>query len=302
MILADPSGLKRVFDRPVFIVAAPRSGSTLLFEILTHARDFWTIGGESHGVFERIPALRPFADGRNSNQLGAEHADPETSGRLLANFLDKLRDRDAVAYDRSRAPRVRLLEKTPKNSLRIPFLNAVFPDALFIYLHREPRENISSIMEAWRSGRFVTYRAMPGWDGNWSLLLPPGWPALRGQPLQRAAAFQWAAANGAILDNLARLDPRRWTSIGFADLIADPAREIRRLCAFCDVAFDERLGAHVSDKLPVSRYTLTAPAPDKWKKNEAEVNSVLPEVEAVNRRIRETVAAHRRNQERAGMA
>ena len=34
-----------------------------------------------------------------------------------------------------------MLEKTPKNSLRVPFLNAVFPQALFVYLYREPRES-----------------------------------------------------------------------------------------------------------------------------------------------------------------
>ena len=33
-----------VFDRPIFIVSAPRSGSTLLFEVLSKVRDIYTIG------------------------------------------------------------------------------------------------------------------------------------------------------------------------------------------------------------------------------------------------------------------
>ena len=47
-------------------------------------------------------------------------------------------------------------------------------DARFIFLWRDPRENLGSIMDAWHAGGWVTYRALPGWDGPWSLLLPPG--------------------------------------------------------------------------------------------------------------------------------
>ena len=74
-----------------------------------------------------------------------------------------------------------MLEKTPKNALRIPFIRKTYPDALFVYLYREPRDNVSSIMEAWRSGRFVMYPDLPGWQGlPWSLLLIPGGMALLG--------------------------------------------------------------------------------------------------------------------------
>ena len=48
-----------LFDRPVIILAAPRSGSTLLFETLAAAKDAWTIGGESHHVIEGLQSLNP---------------------------------------------------------------------------------------------------------------------------------------------------------------------------------------------------------------------------------------------------
>ena len=79
---------------------------------------------------------------------------------------------------------VRMLEKTPKNALRVPFLARVFPEARFIYLHRDPRPVLASMMEAWQSGRFRTYPNLPGWTGlPWSLLLVPGWRDLLGRPL-----------------------------------------------------------------------------------------------------------------------
>ena len=101
---------------------------------------------------------------------------------------------------------LRFLEKTPKNALRIPFLDAAFPDAQFIFLWREPRPNIASIIEAWKAGRWVTYRGLDERADPWSLLLPPDWRAMRDAPLPEIAAFQWESANRIALDDLERID------------------------------------------------------------------------------------------------
>lgn len=289
---------KRVLDRPVFILGAPRSGSTLLFELLSQAQAFWTVGGESHAIFESIPALQPNMAGNESNRLTAEHSNRVIGDMLISNFLSQLRDHRSVSFANAHPSRVRMLEKTPKNALRLPFLNAIFPDALFIYLYRDARENLSSIMEAWRSGRFVTYRGLPGWNGDWSLLLPPGWRDLTGQPLERIAAFQWEAANRFILDDLEHVAPERWTCVNYADLILNAGRVIRRLCVFSGVSFDKKLERHVTGNLPISRYTLTKPAHDKWRKNEKEINSVLPFIEEISRRIEIVAAAKRQTENR----
>ena len=44
--------------RPTFLMSVPRAGSTLLFQTLAQSPDAWTVGGESHPLFEGIPALR----------------------------------------------------------------------------------------------------------------------------------------------------------------------------------------------------------------------------------------------------
>ena len=48
------AGLEALFDRPLIILAAPRSGSTLLFETLAESPGVWTVGGESHSFIEGI--------------------------------------------------------------------------------------------------------------------------------------------------------------------------------------------------------------------------------------------------------
>ncbi|MEO9080091.1 MAG: hypothetical protein ABI268_12380 [Rhodanobacter sp.] len=41
---------------------------------------------------------------------------------------------------------VRLLEKTPKNALRVPFMTKVFQEAGLAYLSRDPRQLLSSML------------------------------------------------------------------------------------------------------------------------------------------------------------
>ena len=122
------------FERPVFIVAAPRSGSTLLFETMARNRGLWTIGGESHQEFEAIPGLNPASSIYHSNRLTEADADPATAATLMDAFAAKLQHADGNQlhqYPQEQRPTaIRFLEKTPKNALRIPFMRAVFPDAL----------------------------------------------------------------------------------------------------------------------------------------------------------------------------
>ena len=277
----------RWIERPVFIVAPPRSGTSLLFETLMLSPDFWTIGGESHALIEGIPSLHPAQRGFESNRLTAADADAETSALLEARFLTALRDRDGNPPPPHRFG-FRLLEKTPKNALRVPFLNAVFPDAAYIYLYRDPRSCVSSMLDAWRSGRFVTYQQLPRWAGPpWSLALIPGWRSLSGHTLPEIVAEQWATTTRVLIDDLEHLPSSRWCVASYERLVADPQDEIERLCDFLGITWDRRLTA----PLPLSRHTLTPPDPEKWKKNEAELNAILPLVRAVSERAR-AIFAH----------
>ena len=273
-------------DRPVFIVSAPRSGSTLLFETLANAEAFWTIGGEGHLIVEGIPKLTISPDGVESNRLTAADADPLTAQQIRVRFMEKLVNRDGSPRSASQNGPLRMLEKTPKNSLRIPFFQSIYPDAMFVYLYRDPRENLSSIMEAWRAGGWITYQQLPEWDGPWSLLLPPGYDELRGKSLAQIAAFQWMSANRHILDDLGAIPGNRWIAVGYDEFVNDPETQVRRICQFADVAVDPYLEKIIiSGKLPLSRYTLTPPSRDKWRVNAEAIGTVLPDVLPLYERI-----------------
>jgi hypothetical protein len=257
------------YDRPVFIISPPRSGSTLLFETLARAPGLYTIGGESHALIESIPGLPLRHRDFSSNRLLAVDATPAVVAELRARFRNRARDRDGHPPP----SRFRLLEKTPKNALRIPFLQEAFPEARFVYLHRDAREVLASMIDAWMSGHFRTYLQLPGWPHPyWSLLLTPGWQALAGKPLPEIVAGQWDSAMRVMLGDLEALPAERVATIRFDRFIADPGEEIRRLCERLDIPWDVAL----SGQLPPSRHTLTAPGPDKWTRHAAAFEPLLP--------------------------
>ena len=277
--------------RPVFVIAAPRSGSTLLFELLSAADDVWSLPGESHAVIEGLPALATELRGFHSDRLTAADATPLNVAALHASFLTELADRDGARYLArpldARPARVRMIEKTPKNSLRVSFLRAAFADARFVFLHRAPAENIGSIVEAWQSGQFVSRPSLPGWSGPpWSLLLPPGWAALDGRPLEELAAFQWQAANCTALDDLQALAPHERCMLDYRELVAEPHATLSRLCAFLELPFGARLQARLAAPLPLSRSAVTPPDPDKWRRIAPGLAALLPSLSSTVDRLR----------------
>lgn len=277
---------------PAVIVSAPRSGSNLLFELLARQQDIWTIGGESHAVFNAFPHLRAENQQLDSGCLGGSHADAETRHRMQRIFLYLLRDRDRQSLLPLRSPGSRIalnfVEKTPRNALNIPFLLEVFPGARFIFLHRDPRGCISSLVDAWtlgmRTGRFVTFRDLPQWDRPaWCFLLPPGWRGMIGKTLTEIAAFQWAASSNIVLDELQSLSPERWQAVSYEALVKDPVAVQAQLLHFIDPAI--RPAPIHGAMLPLSRTTLSPPHPDKWRKHEVEIEALLPSLDSTIRRL-----------------
>lgn len=239
------------------------------------------MGGESHQFIEGLRPLNPKSGLVDSNRLEERHAQESIVKLLRQRFARMLRDRDGVPLAQANAPTpMRFLEKTPKNALRQPFLDKVFPGALYVWLVRDPRPNISSMMEAWKARRWVTYPRLPGWRGPpWSLLLPPGWQALSGKPLQEICAFQWETANRIIHEDLARLPQERWIACSYDDVTNDTVETIERICTFAGLQMDEHLRRHITGPLPYSRFTQTAPQKGKWRKNEHLIQPVLEQIE-----------------------
>ena len=119
--------------------------------VVQHARRRGALAGrEYRRTAPRRPRCRfESPAGRARNRTGRGEIDRMLAKRML----------DSNQQPVAAGATLRWLEKTPKNALRIPFFDRLYGDALFILLWRDPRENLSSIIEAWKARRWITYRA-----------------------------------------------------------------------------------------------------------------------------------------------
>lgn len=268
--------------RPIFIVSTPRSGSTLLFESLCNAPGLFSTGSESHARIERVADFHPAKRGWTSNRLDETDVSAAAIETLSDLFYSALRDRDGEAP----VGPVRMIEKTPKNALRVPFFAAAWPDAAFLYLYRDVRQTLASMIEAWLSGQFRTYPVLPGWTGHpWSLLLVPGWRDLIGRSLPEIVAHQWAVTTEILLDDLERLPPGNVRAVSYDGFVAAPQTRLQALAEALELNWDRQL----ADQLPLSKHTVSQPDGDKWRKFEEFIAPVLPLVERTEARARSFV-------------
>ncbi len=263
---------------PVFVIGAPRSGTTVLFDLLDRSPALASLGVESHILWD---AFHP-------GRAGVDHAVPASgAGPRERRALDWTIRR--IAGDRV------YLDKYPRLCLRVPYLAALYPDARFVHVVRDGRAVTSSLITGWRArGRFglgtrldVPLR-IEGYDGDvWRFLLPPGWRAYaEGSTLAQVCAFQWSAANEAVLDARSGIAAERWTELRYEELIADPVAAMTALLDRLGLPHEPVLPAAAALSTTVSRTAVTPPRPDKWRdEHPDEIASVVAQLEPMMARL-----------------
>lgn len=267
-------------SRPILVLGCPRSGTSVLLQALLQSPELRSIQSEGHILWDAYhhPRDRVWA----SDALGADDLTARERSYIHAAIALFARGRTFV-------------DKTPENSLRLPYLDALFPDARYVFLRRRAPDNVNSLIEGWRARpRFVKYRlpepleGIAPLDGRlWSFALVPGWRELRGAPLEEVCARQYVACNEAVLAARPAIAPEQWFELAYEDLVASPREELRALF--------ERLGLEVVPE--VDRYAstlhrkpgptaLTPPRAAKWRdQNRREVERILPLVAATEARL-----------------
>jgi uncharacterized protein (TIGR03032 family) len=272
-----------VIERPVFVVAPPRSGGTALFRSFARAPGVFSASTPFlDGIFELEPENREW----DSNRLSAADIQPrvveDLRGRLKGGLVDSAGNRPGID-----ATGLRWVDGQPRNALRVPFLAGVAPDAQFVYIHREPAETIPAMLRAWQKGRRVSYPQLPGWEGPpWSLPLVPGWRELAGRPLPEIVTEQWVCLTATVLDDLEALPPERWCVTDFTTLLNDPQRELERICEFVAIEASE----DVTRPLRSLRDQLAVSGADDDREVPDELRELLPRAVQLAERSRELLA------------
>jgi hypothetical protein len=117
---------RRLPERPIMVIGCPRSGTTLLFRLLRKLPGVVSIGAEGHPLWETFH--HPRGCTWRSSALGADDVGG-VERRYVAWTIALV------------AGRGRFVDKTPRNALRLPYLDAMFPDATFVYLYRDGRRS-----------------------------------------------------------------------------------------------------------------------------------------------------------------
>ena len=148
---------------PIILVAAARSGTKFLRDILA----------SGHGT-----AAVPY-DVNYIWRYGAEKAaDDALDPAALTNKRRRFIQTSLRSLAKARKDDI-LIEKTVASTLRVPFVDAVFPDARYVHLIRDGREVTESAMRQWQA--------------------PPNWPALlqkvRDIPIQNLGYVGWFGLN-----------------------------------------------------------------------------------------------------------
>jgi tetratricopeptide (TPR) repeat protein len=134
--------------RPVFVFGLPRSGTTLVEQVLAshseiHGAGELRLARES---YEAIPEM-----------LGSDESPRRAMRRLEPSTIGKLAEQHLVALERideSRA--LRVIDKMPDNYLYLGLLAAMFPQGTFIYCRRDLRDvAVSCWMTDFRSIRWA---------------------------------------------------------------------------------------------------------------------------------------------------
>ena len=271
-------------DRPVFIIGAARSGTTMLGELISKHPDvaFWL---EPKYIWR-------YAKAHSEDDIrSADEADRRTKNYIRKKFF-KFTERKS---------KKRFVEKTPSNVFRISFINEIFPEALFVYIERDGRPVCLSAEKKWcsRPDKTAIYRRLFSFeipmrdlfhytfafirDVLGRIIAPKQgyiWgPHFNGIQEYRnthsvieSCAKQWLESVNAAETALDKLDESRVYRVRYEDLLASPQTELKALFGFMDLDIT-KIPERVFDSIRNEKNDYTEEEREK-------LNKILPTISA----------------------
>lgn len=230
--------------RPVFILGAPRTGSTLLYQAMAHSFGLSFISNLTNSTFPDTPIIGlAIQKGLNveisfESAFGKTHGpfQPSEGSAVMSRWFGgghpsqvvstRIRDGKEAHFRRTLAAAEAicagpLMIKNAWHCFRIPYLAGTLAAARFVWARRDIRRAASSDLEA----RYLTKG-----DGNaWNSATPANVETLRRLPPPGQVVENQFEFNSAIETTLTRDASGRWMEVWYEDFIAAPDAVLSRI-------------------------------------------------------------------------
>ena len=242
----------RALKPPIFLIGNYRSGTTITQNLIGLHPDVAT--------WYEPRTLWRYADPARSHDEFDERDVTEKVGRYIRGRFLKYQARHGNRQ---------VMENTPSNVLRVPFVHKIFPDAIYLFIIRNPFSCISSIEIKWHrtktwtgllrtladtpemqlhyyAGEFLRHMILKKVAPNTCrTIYGPRYRGiqqdLRDHGLLRVIARQWARGNRRARQDLAKLGPGRVHTFRYEDLIQDPGGVVKRIYDHCGLTCDDQI-------------------------------------------------------------
>lgn len=288
-----------LFDRPVFILSAPRSGSSFFYESIR--RMYGTVSLERENDYS-WHVFFPYSRSRlPSDFVDKSELNPElitlikinlSWGKLLKpRLLKPHRGIKEILWKGwfLKKP-IRYVEKTISNCFRLDVIEEIFPDALYIHLVRDGRANVSSMIEGWNSG-VLSKRELPfpknSSLSHWCYPVPPNWEKISCKSLEEICAWSWIEHNRYILEkhDSDSSFKERYLRISYENFLSDTTGVLSKVADFTNLNISKSCIDYSKSK-QFSWTTVSPPKQDKWKeKNPDKIHRILPSIKPMMKKL-----------------
>jgi len=234
-------------EKSVFIVGAPRSGTTLLYRLLAQHSDLAWFSEEDEKKFLtpefikesnklekikknilenkknlgknqgkeniRIPAELSFV----YDQVFQENWKVKVSEQNLEILISEITE--LLNLDEKK----RYLNKTPQNSIRIRKINEIFPNSKFIHIIRDPRAVVNSMLERAKKRDLsffgIRIKKKLGFSMN---------------PVEKHS-LQWKQVVEEIIKTTKELESNQFLQIKYEELTEKPDYWLEKITNFCEL-------------------------------------------------------------------